>query len=207
MFVTSFIYQLPFGPHQRYLNHGPLGIVAGGWQPGAILRYQSGTPISFGCAPSIPGWDNCVRFNQAPGSSLESSASKSGKVNPFLVTSKGADPNVNSIFNLTTTRDPAHGAFIDPNAARAGGAYVLGTMPRVESAMRLNGFDDEDISVIKDTPIRETMGLQLKLELLNAFNRHAFALPDITPTDNLFGVPTGTLTAPRNIQLTGRLRF
>jgi hypothetical protein len=106
VFVTSFIYQLPFGRDRRFLNHGVASWIAGGWQAGAILRYQSGTPISFGCAPGIPGWDDCIRFNQKAGSSLQSAASKAHRVNPFLVTSAGADPNVNSLFNLATTKDP-----------------------------------------------------------------------------------------------------
>jgi hypothetical protein len=207
VFVTSFIYELPVGKNKRFLNHGVASVIAGGWEVGAIVRYQSGTPISFGCAPSIAGWDNCIRFNQKPGSSLQSAASKAGNVNPFLVSSSGANPNVNSIFNLNTTRDPVNGAFVDPNGARNGGAYQLGTMPRVESAMRLNPYYNEDISIIKDTPIKENVAFLLKLELLNAFNRHAWALPDVTPTDNLFGVPTGTLTTPRNLQVTGRIRF
>jgi hypothetical protein len=207
VFVTSFIYELPFGPGRRFLSHGAASWLGGGWQAGAILRYQSGTPISFGCAPAIPGWDDCIRFSQKPGSSLQSAASKAKNVNPFLVPSSGANPNVNSLFNLTTTRDSANGAFVDPNGARNGGAYQFGTLPRVESGLRLNPYYNEDISVIKETPIRETLRLQLKLELLNAFNRHAWALPDVTPTDTLFGVPTNTLTTPRNLQITARIRY
>ena len=207
VFVTSFIYELPFGRNQRYLNHGLASWFAGGWEAGAIVRYQSGTPISFGCAPSIPGWDNCIRFSQKPGSSLQSAASKAGRVNPFLVASSGADPNVNSLFNLNTARDATNGAFVDPNGARNGGAYQFGTLPRVEGALRLNPYYNEDISVIKETPIKDNVRFQLKLELLNAFNRHAFALPSVTPTDNLFGVPTNTLSTSRNVQITGRINF
>ncbi len=207
VFVTSFIYELPFGPGRHFLGHGAASWLGGGWQAGAILRYQSGTPISFGCAPAIPGWDDCIRFTQKAGSSLQSAASKAKNVNPFLVPSSGANPSVNSLFNLTTTRDSLNGAFVDPNGARNGGAYQFGTLPRVESALRLNPYHNEDISVIKETPIRETLRLQLKLELLNAFNRHAWALPDVTPTDTLFGVPTSTLTTPRNLQITARIRY
>ena len=207
VFVTSFIYELPFGENKPFLNHGVAKWIAGGWQAGAIVRYQSGTPISFGCAPGIPGWDDCIRFNQKPGTSLQSAASKAHKVNPFQVTSTGADPNVNTLFNLTTTRDAVNGAFIDPNGSRNGGAYQLGTLPRVEGFLRLNRFNNEDISIIKNTQLHEGVQLQLKLEMLNAFNRHAFSLPDVTPTDNLFGVPTSTLTTPRNLQITGRINF
>jgi hypothetical protein len=80
-------------------------------------------------------------------------------------------------------------------------------MPRVEGATRLNPYYNEDISIIKETPIKEYIRFQIKVELLNAFNRHAWALPDVTPTDNLFGVPTNTLTTPRNVQLTARINF
>jgi hypothetical protein len=163
--------------------------------------------MSFGCASSIPGWDNCVRFNQRPGSAFRSAASRNNAVNPFIVSSSGADPNVNSLFNLNVNRDPVNGAFVDPNASRSGGAYQLGNIARVTSAIRLNGFKNEDLSIIKNTHLTEKMELQLKYEMLNAFNRHAFGVPSVTPTDNLFGVPTTTLTTARNSQITARIRF
>jgi hypothetical protein len=123
------------------------------------------------------------------------------------VSSSGADPSLNSIFNLNTTRDPVNGAFVDPNGARNGGVYQSGTLPRVESEMRLNPHYNEDVSIIKNTPINERASFLLKLELLNAFNRHAWMLPDVTPTDTRFGVPTSTLITPRNLQITGRICF
>jgi len=39
------------------------------------------------------------------------------------------------------------------------------------------------------------------------FNRHVFAMPDTNPTDSSFGIPTSTVTAPRNIQFTARVNF
>ena len=128
-------------------------------------------------------------------------------MNPFIVSSSGADPNVNSLFNLNENRDPLNGAFVDPNGSRNGGAYQLGSIARVTSAFRMNGFKNEDLSIIKNTHITERVELQLKYEMLNAFNRHAFGVPSVTPTDNLFGVPTTTLTTARNSQLTARVRF
>jgi hypothetical protein len=172
-----------------------------------VLRYQSGTPISFGCASSIPGWDNCIRFNQRTGSSFRSASAANHTVNPFKVSSQGADPAVNSLFNLNVARDPINGAFVDPNASRNGGAYQFGNIARVTSAFRMNGYKNEDFSVIKNTPITERVDFQLKFELLNGFNRHAFGVPSVNPTDNLFGVPTTTLTTARNSQITARLRF
>jgi len=77
----------------------------------------------------------------------------------------------------------------------------------VSKAFRMNGFKNEDISIIKNTPMTEKVELQLKFEMLNAFNRHAFGVPSVNPTDNLFGVPTTTLTTARNSQITARIRF
>ncbi len=207
VFVASFIQELPFGKGRSFLNHGFASYLAGGWQAGAVLRYQSGVPFSYGCASSIPGWDNCVRFNQRPGSSLKSAAARRGAVVPFNIPASGANPDTNSIFNLNVARDPVNGAFADPNASRNGGAYQLGTLRRVVPDYRLNGFKNEDLSVIKNTPLAEHVDLQLKLELLNALNRHQFGVPSVAPTDTLFGVPTTTLTTPRNMQITGRVRF
>src|SRR6195952_2472474 len=42
VFVTSFIQELPFGRNRRYFNHGMASYALGGWQVGAVLRYQSG---------------------------------------------------------------------------------------------------------------------------------------------------------------------
>jgi hypothetical protein len=66
-----------------------------------------------------------VRFDQRSGSSFRSATSQNNSVNPFIVTSKGADSAVNSLFNLNVSRDPANGPFVDPNASRNGGADQL----------------------------------------------------------------------------------
>jgi hypothetical protein len=45
--VESFLYQLPFGPDQRWLHDGPLRYVLGGWQVSGIFSAQSGSPIGI----------------------------------------------------------------------------------------------------------------------------------------------------------------
>ena len=81
-FVLSYLYELPFGKGKRFLDHGGLlNELIGGWQVGGIQRYQSGSPVSFGCASGIPGWDNCIRFAYT-GKSVMSSAARSHRVNP-----------------------------------------------------------------------------------------------------------------------------
>ena len=60
---------------------------------------------------------------------------------------------------------------------------------------------------MKTTPIKEGVNFIFKVELLNAFNRHIFGTPNTNPYDRFFGVPTGTINGPRNMQLTARIEF
>ena len=87
------------------------------------------------------------------------------------------------------------------------GAWQFGTFPRVTSEARNYLYNNEDLSFLKKTPIGDNMTFFFKVELLNAFNRHVFATPDTAPGDPLFGVPTGTIDTPRNMQLTARIQF
>lgn len=191
MGTFAWIYELPFGPGRKWVNHGFAGVLAGGWQIGGVQRYQSGAPVSFGCATAIPGWDNCVRFSRGDGQSIYSQQVLNGAFDPF----------VNRYYN------PA--AFVDPNANRRGGAYQFGNYPRVSEDARMTPYYNEDFSVVKNIPLPrlEAARLQFKAEFLNAFNRHVFASPDTSPYSPTFGLVTGTVDSPRNIQFTLRLNF
>jgi hypothetical protein len=206
--VLSWLYQLPFGPGRHWVNHGFASYVVGGWQVGGVQRYMSGQPFSFCCASGIPGFQNQIRFNRVSGSDLKSPAYHQGRINP--IGAQTAIPSTNTLFNLDTIRQPEGGAFFDQNAvANRGqfGAFSLGNMPRVTGEVRTPKYSNEDFSILKNTTIHENIVFQLKFELLNAFNRHTFSIPDTAPNDNLFGVPNGTLTNPRNVQITGRINF
>lgn len=70
-------------------------------------------------------------------------------------------------------------------------------------------YFNEDFSIIRNInlPFRESMRIQFKAELLNAFNRHIFASPNTTPNSPTFGLVTRTINSPRNVQFTLRLNF
>jgi hypothetical protein len=192
--VLAPLYQLPFGKGKAYLNHGLSSYVAGGWEAGTVQRYESGQPITFCCATGIPGWDNSIRYSRVQGQALASTSYHAGKLNPFVA-------GETSFFN------PA--AFIDPNstAVRGTGAYTFGNMPRVTAEVRSQHYDQEDISLMKTTPIREGVTFVFKAEATNLLNRHVFATPDTNPTDSSFGLPNATTTNPRNVQFTARISF
>ncbi len=211
-FTAAILYQLPFGKGKPFLRSGIGSAVLGNWQVGAVLRYQSGTPISFGCANGIPGWDNCVRFNRG-GAPLFSQSVRNGTFNPLtdryfspVCTYAGesgcgfADPNTQLI---------AAGSSTTIQQAR-GGAYALGNMPRNNPDAFGPNYYNEDISILRNFKIFENLQLQLKGELLNAFNRHIWAVADAidaAPYDPNFGLVTNTLDSPRIVQFTGRITF
>jgi hypothetical protein len=211
-FTAAFLYELPFGKNKPFAKGGFASAVLGGWQLGGVLRYQSGTPLSFGCAVGIPGWDNCVRFNRAGGSVLSPSV-LNGTFNPFTdryfstvcsyVGETGcgfADPNTELVSaNSAETVQQARG-----------GAYALGNMPRLNPEAFSPHYYNEDFSIIRNFHLFESASLQIKAELLNAFNRHIFAIADTIdngPYDANFGVVNSTIDSPRIVQFTARINF
>jgi hypothetical protein len=196
----SYAYELPVGKGRHFLNNSrALDAVVGGWTFAGIHSYASGSPISFGCADQIPGTDNCVRWDFT-GSNLLSSSERSGNLNP------GVD---NYFLNPGQT---VHQVFVDPEVNLSqGGGYQLGGLSRYTSARGYSGIGTsglmESFTLSKQFPIREGLRIEIRLEALNAFNRHQFAVPDSNPNDLAFGVVTASQIAPRQLQLTARIRF
>ena len=222
--VISYLYDLPFGDHRRYLNQRVAGNILGGWEVGGIQRYMSGQPMGFCCSSGIPGFENAIRFNLIPGKEVKSAVYRRGpkSIDPFN-TANGTDPLTNSMFNgaISNVAYPSGSAqqqaaaFYDQNLptnpagvpSRGSGPFVLGDTPRVDGVARLPAFYDEDFSLLKDTTIHENLSFELKFEFINALNHHTWNYPDQGPADSTFGIPTSTLQDPRNIQVTGKLVF
>ena len=245
-FVVSYLYELPFGRDKRFLNFNNTiaRTLLSGFEIGGVQRYQSGQPIAFQGATGIPGWDNFIAYTRVPGSRLDSPA-RHRHIDPFRNlkmngAATGPDPNVDSEFNgVAYPRGENAGyaalqtapAFIDQNDSNIrrlrtviggtapnadNGGYLFGNVPRVTGESRNYRYVNEDFSFLKKTPLTEGTTLFLKIEMLNAFNRHIFG----SPNDNIFnqpesvgfGVPTGVINASqpgfsRVIQLTGRIQF
>ena len=72
---------------------------------------------------------------------------------------------------------------------------------------RAPDYLNEDFSIIRNFRIKEAATFQIKAELLNAFNRHIFSIPDTAPNDSNFGVVNGTINAQRIVQFTARINF
>lgn len=223
--VFSYLLELPFGKDKRFLSSGALlNRFVGGWQIGGVQRYQSGQPVSFGCATGIPGYQNCIRFSRGP-APLANPAYTKNKHRASSTTGiswfgKTYDPNAvtdNKISHGNTfTADINQAAFIDRNDQNRGlrdpdAPFALGSgIPRVTEEVTSPLYLSEDFSLIKNFPVKERLSAQLKLEAIDAFNRHNFTLPDVEPNDGgTFGIPliNSQNLGPRTLQITGRITF
>jgi hypothetical protein len=210
-FSLSYLYQLPFGKGRRWANNSrTLDTVIGGWQVGGIQRYQSGSPISFGCASGIPFYQNCITFTAGPASSsgteYASAAFKSNKNGPSYFNQESWFKPAYRVPGQAGPTDPgvplADAAFVDQNselgpvrnftpgcAAFNGGTpcsfdpFTLGNISRVTSAVTGPAYKAEDLSLLKDFHIYERLTFQIKGEGFDLFNRHRMALPDSSPGD------------------------
>ncbi len=208
----SYLYELPFGKGKRFLNQNRLlDTVVGGWELGAIQRYESGQPVDFGCAAGAAYFQNCFRFtlgSGAFGSNFASSDYRKNKNGPSYFNQKSWFKQAYRPSGAGGTTDPgvplANAAFVDmnregvtstgqywlrtPSPSCADGCsydpFVFGTgIPRVTEAITGPMWLSEDFSLLKNFSITERMKFQFKVEAIDAFNRHRMGLPDMEPGD------------------------
>lgn len=196
-FVVSYLYDLPVGHGKRFLSNAPKVVdeALGGWRVGGIQRYLSGQPISFFGAGGIPGFDNGIRYDLAPG------------VNPVAIPGYGRSNPFNYVNPTSAGAVFNKAAFIDPNSNRGTGAFQFGTMPRNSASIRTPIYLNEDFNISKTFPIRDNISSEFRIEAFDAFNRHIFAKPDSGVQDLNFGQISGVINGPRNLQAVLKINF
>jgi hypothetical protein len=169
-FVTSSLYELPFGKGKPLLNRGGIAnAIVGGWQISSILTLQTGTPSDV-----ISGLDAGNRGYQTPPDRPNSTG-----VNAAL-----SDGTANHFFNTAAfTREPAG---------------TLGNVGR--NTLIGPGIINLDLSMFKTFTIHEQQQLQFRFESFNAANHPNLGLPDTTLADAAFGAIRTTTNNMRNIQ-------
>lgn len=188
VFNASVVYDLPFGKGMHFMNRGGIAnSILGGWQISTILTVQDGLPFSFYSSfCNIPSqFAAGCRPAMLPGS------------NPFEQSRSGYDPGKGPLFNIN--------AFQPASTFN----FNLGEGPRV-SNLRGFGYHDEDFSLTKTVQITERLRAQLRGDFFNAFNWHCFSQPGSFVNDvanPTFGAWTGSVTAPRNVQVGVHLIF
>jgi hypothetical protein len=180
--ILHYIYQLPFGRGQHWLNHGGWTNAAlGGWRFTAIQRYQSGFPIMINRSNSLPIFNYVLRPNIVPGVAHATHISIHNWV-------QGKSSAINKA------------AFVSP------AAYSFGDARPSYDDLRQFAILDEDLAVIKQFKVGERVTWNLYGQFFNAPNRHRFTTIDGDFTDSGFGESSG-VSSPRQVQLGTRVTF
>jgi len=183
--VISWTYSLPFGRGQVFASHiNPVvSQIIGGWQVNAVQRYNDGTPLKFYGGTALPLFASIGnRPNRNAGVPIKADVDTSGG---------SWNPNTDRLFN--------------PGAFSLPAPYTIGNAASIYSVRNPFSYN-EDISIFKKFPIRESTYLEFRTEMFNAFNRVVFNGPNTTVGDPNFGIMQGTNT-PRVIQLAGKIIF
>ncbi|HTA44321.1 MAG TPA: carboxypeptidase-like regulatory domain-containing protein [Bryobacteraceae bacterium] len=194
-FALNYNYLLPFGTHTGVLNR-----VLNGWSVSGVTIIQNGTPItiadsSAGTIYGTAGSANQAGFARAqmcPGMSYSNIATPGG-----IEARLGGNSGGPGYFN-TSAFCPAPAIGDGTGYGDSGSGIILGP-----------GQFNWDISILKDTRIRENHLLQFRTEFFNAFNHPQFtnpnfgqgaiySLPDRASAS--FGQITSTSVNPRIIQ-------
>ncbi|MBK5295496.1 MAG: TonB-dependent receptor [Acidobacteriia bacterium] len=177
--VISHLYELPFGKGKRWANSGFGSHILGGWQWNGITILQSGRPILI-TAP-----DDTNLYN-------------------FQYTNGRADRLKSGVLAGEQTIDK----WFDTTAFRRARPYTVPTDSLTQPDLRGPGRTSLDMSIFKNTHIRERYNIQFRAEVFNLTNSAFFEArnqtTDVTNQDFgriIFG------SNPRNIQFGVRVLF
>jgi hypothetical protein len=206
-FKMNWIYELPFGHGRPLLTgaHGVLDKIVAGWSINGTGRVQSGAPVNFGNVRLVGITRN--ELQQAVGMRFNDGA----KVAYFLPqdiidnTIRGFNTSATSVSGYGSQGAPT-GSYIAP--ANSPNCIEVYTGQCGGTSLVLYGphFTRFDISAVKKTRINERVNVELRGELLNAFNNINFLIgspnSDMNTISNFSNAAFGQVTQAYNDQST-----
>lgn len=173
--------ELPFGKGRRWLDRGgPANWFLGGWTVSAIGSYQSGFPVLIVQNNNNSGlFGSFQRPNLVPGQNPKSSG--------------GAADRLNQWFN--------------PAAWTEAAPFTFGDAPRTDTRVRTPFKRNMDFAFQKNQRLNEQFTLQLRAEVINAFNDANFLGPATRLGRSDFGQITQVGGFPRLLQVMARVQF
>jgi hypothetical protein len=195
------VYEFPVGRGRRWANSGILGKLLEGWQAGTLWTSRSGAPISVTSGRATVTRNNGSNPAVAVGVSDQQVCSDLGIYKiangilylPSQYWLAGATPGTTLGANPSMLTNPAPGS--------------LGDHPLRSNACSGARFTNIDMNFIKKTRIRERVNFEFRAEFFNIFNHPNFSIPSGNINNANFGVLTGTIGSPREIQFNARINF
>jgi len=188
-FVTTSIYQLPFGKGRQYMNHGGISDkIVGGWELSGLFTVRTGLPVNISMKPKTTPLDG----------------NTSGQRPNYIGGSIYADPQT-----VSATTD----GWFNPNAFAYPAPGTYGNLGRNDAFGP--GMYQIDSALHKQFALGERFRLDFRGEAFNLFNHPAYKTPGATwTTASSFGHITGILNTgavgtgtPRRFQFVLRLQF
>jgi hypothetical protein len=187
LLVWSTVYDFPFGRGRQWLNKGPASWVLGNWQAEYVFLARSGQPFNLvvnGDIANISG----------------NGGTLSGYGRPNLV----GNPNSACTANGASVAVGTVNCFYNP-AAFVSPSFSFGNLGR--DTLRDEPFYNMDFSLIKNIPLRESLGFQLRFEAFNVFNFQILGTPGFTIGQSNAGVVSGVASTPRQLQMAAKFTF
>ena len=187
-FSWSTVYSLPFGKGQRWLQTGVASYLLGGWKANYVFQIRSGQPYNL----NVGGDPANISGNNG---SVASYARPNVIGNP-LKGGCGSTP--------VGKRGPAGFCMINP-AAFAVPVASYGNMGKMP--FRVPGYNNLDFSLVKLTPIWESVSLEFRAESFNLYNVVIPGNPGTTIGNASAGLATAQGNTPRELQFGAKIIF
>jgi len=192
-FLVTYLYDLPFGKGQAWLNAGSaLNHAVGGWQLAGVTVLQSGpflTPYQQSVDPA--NTNILTTVGQARPDQLQHVSLYA----PRRTTTQWLNPSAFPYMNLQTAAGSGIGRF---GNAPVGGVIGPGT-------------EIFSVSLMKNISLTEKSRFQFGLEAANVLNHRNYEPPNMQVDSSGFGSITALQTAegagPRSLELSGRITF
>jgi hypothetical protein len=199
-FEESITWVLPFGPHQRWLNSGPVASILGGWQLSGVLSAYSGTPFTV----------TANGINSINTSGETQVANVTGGMHKLHGIGAG-----NNWFDPTEFSQPTG----CPGAVGTACPLVYGTSVGnvARNAYRGPSYIQNNASLFKSFALHENWTFDFRCDAFQLSNSPQFGNPSNSLNSGTFGQVTGTVGSGagivnsigggRSLQLAGILRF
>lgn len=185
--VVSIIYPLPFGKGKRF-GSGLSGVteaVLGGWEVSAINTFRQGTPMG-------------ISANVNPGSTFGGTQHVNVVGDPTIAGPVAANPTCTAPSQVGTVQN-----WFNQCAFEAAAPGTFGNAPNYLPYLRTPGYADTDLAISKWFNPIESVRIQFRGEMFNAFNHPNFGGPN--GSNRVFGSPSfgviGRGDIARQIQL------
>lgn len=190
-FSVSAMYQLPFGKGKSFFTNanGVVNAIVGGWQLGGVYQMQTGFPIAFGAYNLTSAVTSGDLFYNGGEISIPSDQRTTDHWFATSVFRSYLDfPAYLPAGVTVATATPAQlTAAVTAATTAATPVNHLRTLPFRFSNVRRDFINNVDLSLLKDILIKEGMKVQIRFELINAFNEPYFPAPVTGQTASNFG--------------------